>query len=71
MSETYTLKQLPACAQMLEYIDSHLENYVEDLVRICEVPAPTFQEERRGKYVAGIFKSMGCSAGSRCSALSS
>lgn len=62
MLETKPLTQLPACVPMLEYVDAHFEDYVEELVRICEVPAPTFREEARGKYVAGLFEAMGCAA---------
>jgi len=54
--------QLPACVPLLEYVDAHFQDYVEELVRICEVPAPTFREEARGTYIASLFEAMGCAA---------
>ena len=56
------MTRLADCAPLLEYIDAHFPDYLEALVRICEVPAPTFREDRRAKYFAAIFDSMGYTA---------
>jgi tripeptide aminopeptidase len=41
---------------LLKYIDRHIEDFVDHLIQICEVPAPTFHEEQRGKLFASFFK---------------
>jgi len=40
---------------LLRYIDTHLDDFVESLIQICEVPAPTFHEQTRGKFFASLF----------------
>jgi len=41
---------------LFRYIDRHIdEDFVDRLIQICEVPAPTFHEERRGKLFASLF----------------
>ena len=43
---------------LLAYIDAHLNDFIEDLIQICEVPAPTFLEEKRGRVFASFFGEM-------------
>lgn len=45
--------------QVLEYIERNIQDFVDELIRICEVPAPPFQEERRGKYFGSLFQELG------------
>lgn len=40
---------------LLRYIDTHFEDFVESLIQICEVPAPTFHEHERGRFFASLF----------------
>lgn len=62
MIEAQSLSRLAACEPLFQYIDAHIQDYVEELVRICEVPAPTFREQRRAKYFASLFDGLGCDA---------
>ena len=59
MPETQILSQLDVTGSLLEFIDTHFQEYVDELIRICEVPAPTFHEQQRGKYYASLFQRMG------------
>ena len=43
---------------LFEYIDSHILDFVADLIQICEVPAPTFHEQKRGRVFASFFEAM-------------
>lgn len=43
---------------LFEYIDSHILDFIADLIQICEVPAPTFHEEKRGRLFASFFEGM-------------
>jgi tripeptide aminopeptidase len=43
---------------LFNYIDLHLSDFIEDLIQICEVPAPTFLEEKRGRFFASFFGEM-------------
>ena len=40
---------------LLDYVDNHINEYVKDLIQICEVPAPTFHEQKRGQFFASFF----------------
>jgi hypothetical protein len=50
------------CEKIFESIDSRKSEFVEELVRICEIPAPTFGEQRRAEYFASLFDPMGTPA---------
>src|SRR5262245_53545221 len=47
------------CEPLFEYIDQHVDDFVEELIRICEVPAPPFQEQNRAQYFASLYERMG------------
>lgn len=47
-----TLSHIESCLPIFQYIDSHFEEYVKDAIAICEVPAPTFDENKRASYFA-------------------
>lgn len=36
--------------------------FVEELIRICQIPAPTFRERQRAQYFASLFDEMGTAA---------
>jgi acetylornithine deacetylase/succinyl-diaminopimelate desuccinylase-like protein len=55
------LERMDLFLPALDYIDNHLSEYVEDAIRICEVPAPTFQEERRALFFASRLRELGLS----------
>ena len=49
----------PAVAKALAWAESHAGQFSEEAVRICEIPAPTFEEGERAKYVRGRFTALG------------
>ncbi|MCI0446735.1 M20/M25/M40 family metallo-hydrolase, partial [bacterium] len=57
--ESFTLQQYDNCRKVFDYLDYHFDDYIDELIRICEVPAPTFEEEKRAEYFASLFKTMG------------
>lgn len=46
----------------LARLASHVPRVIEDAIAICEVPAPTFHEGRRGEFVARRMTTMGLPA---------
>ena len=48
----------PAVVKALRWIDTHVEPIVEEAIRICEIPAPTFEEAERAAYVKGRFEQL-------------
>jgi len=50
-----------SCAPLFEYIDRHFSDYVDQLIRICEVPAPTFREQNRAEFLSSLFTAFGFS----------
>jgi len=59
---TTSFRTLDSCRELFEFIDRNTSNYVDELIRICEVAAPTFQEENRARYFASVFEQLGCPA---------
>ena len=53
------LMREPAVAKALAWVDAHAAEIAEEAVRICEIPAPTFEEGERAKYVRGRFEALG------------
>ena len=53
------LMREPAVAKALAWADAHAAEIAEEAVRICEIPAPTFEEGERAKYVRGRFEALG------------
>ncbi|HEY8489190.1 MAG TPA: M20/M25/M40 family metallo-hydrolase [Thermaerobacter sp.] len=41
------------------YLRRHLDRYVEEIVRVTSIPAPTFGEEPRARYVASRLAALG------------
>jgi tripeptide aminopeptidase len=44
---------------LFSYIDQKIDWFIEHLIQICEVPAPTFREEKRAKFFASLAKEIG------------
>jgi len=44
---------------VFSFIDAHKDRFVEDLIRICEVPAPPFHEAARAQFFASLFRENG------------
>lgn len=42
-----------------DFIHTHSRSFTEDLIRICEIPAPPFKEQERGQYFAQRFTELG------------
>jgi tripeptide aminopeptidase len=43
------------------YLDTHARDFTAELIRICEIPAPPFKEQARGRYFAQRFAELGLS----------
>ncbi len=54
-----SLKKEPMVQQGLEYFENCLEEYVELITEITQVPAPSNQEEQRTEYLKNKMESMG------------
>jgi tripeptide aminopeptidase len=57
--EVSTLMNEPAVAKALAWVDAHAAQVAEEAIRICEIPAPTFDEGERAKYVRRRFAGLG------------
>jgi acetylornithine deacetylase/succinyl-diaminopimelate desuccinylase-like protein len=49
----------PAVARALAWVDRHRDQVVQEAVRICQIPAPTFGEDERAAYVRTCFDRLG------------
>jgi acetylornithine deacetylase/succinyl-diaminopimelate desuccinylase-like protein len=48
-----------AVAKALAWVDAHATQIAEEAIRICQIPAPTFDEGERARYVRGRFGALG------------
>jgi acetylornithine deacetylase/succinyl-diaminopimelate desuccinylase-like protein len=49
----------PAVARALAWVDAHVPQVVDEAIRICQIPAPTFAEAERAAYVRSRFDRLG------------
>ncbi|ADU51490.1 peptidase M20 [Thermaerobacter marianensis DSM 12885] len=49
----------PAWRDAWHFLRRHLDRYVEEIVAVTQVPAPTFAEEPRARYVASRLEALG------------
>lgn len=42
-----------------DFIHTHTREFTAELIRICEIPAPPFNEQERGRYFAQRFTALG------------
>jgi acetylornithine deacetylase/succinyl-diaminopimelate desuccinylase-like protein len=56
------LLQLPSIQRAFTFIDQTHQETTEELIRICEIPAPPFKEEVRAAYMTRRFKDLGLSS---------
>jgi acetylornithine deacetylase/succinyl-diaminopimelate desuccinylase-like protein len=49
----------PAARTLVERAESILPELIQEVIRICEIPAPTFAEERRSQYVQERMSALG------------
>ncbi len=49
----------PAVVRALAWVEAHAAQVAEEAVRICEIPAPTFEEAERATYVRRRFAELG------------
>lgn len=61
MRDVSGLMRDPAVAAALAWVDAHAAQVVEEAVRVCEIPAPTFEESERAAYVRRRFLELGLS----------
>jgi acetylornithine deacetylase/succinyl-diaminopimelate desuccinylase-like protein len=53
------LKANPQTQKMLQYLQQAHPIVVEDIINICEIPAPSFEERERAEHVAKRMKELG------------
>src|SRR5215831_6394814 len=53
------LMQDPTVKAALEAAKKNEPHFIEEQIRVCEIPAPPFKEDARGKEFERIFKQMG------------
>src|SRR5580692_2632973 len=53
------LMREPAVKAALDAVIRNEPHFIEEQIRICEIPAPPFHEEARGKELERLFKQMG------------
>jgi len=54
-----TLMARPEIGTAFAWIDAHADDIVAEAIRICEIPAPTFDEGERAAYVRSRFEALG------------
>lgn len=53
------LLESPEVQRAFTFFDSHLENFTEDQIRVCSIPAPPFGEKERAEYLRERFLEAG------------
>lgn len=53
------LAQDPTVKAALEAVKANEPHFIEEQIRVCEIPAPPFHEEARGKELERLFKAAG------------
>jgi len=53
------LMQDPAIKAALDAVKRNEPHFIDEQIRICEIPAPPFHEEARGKELERLFQKMG------------
>ena len=59
MVDVSGLMRDPGVVKALAWVDAHATQVVEEAIRICEIPAPTFEEAERAAYVRQRFVGLG------------
>jgi len=59
MADVSGLMRDPAVAKALAFTDANVKPVIEEAIRICEIPAPTFEEAERAAYVQQRFVALG------------
>lgn len=59
MLDIGTLMRDPAVATALAWVDANAASVVDEAIRVCEIPAPTFEEAERAAYVKDRFARLG------------
>ena len=54
-----SLMRNEAVLQTFSFIKISASEFTDEHIRICEIPAPPFQEELRGQYIACRFRELG------------
>ena len=58
-SEYQDLISAPQIERAFRFIDQAQEEGTEELIRICEIPAPPFKEGARAAYIKSRFEAIG------------
>jgi len=62
MVDMSSLMRAPAVAKAMAWVEAHVPQIVEEAIRICEIPSPTFEEGERAAYVRDRFLRLGLCA---------
>jgi len=54
-----TLMAQPEIGKALPWSDTHADDVAAEAIRICEIPAPAFEEGERAAYVRSRFRALG------------
>ncbi|ACB85958.1 M20/M25/M40 family metallo-hydrolase [Natranaerobius thermophilus] len=57
--ELYKILQNKNVARALKFIEKDAKRTLEEQTQLCEIPAPTFEEEKRGKYYYQLMSQLG------------
>jgi acetylornithine deacetylase/succinyl-diaminopimelate desuccinylase-like protein len=49
----------PALAKALAWVDANAAKAIQEAIRVCEIPSPTFEEAERAAYVKDRFTGLG------------
>lgn len=52
------LMQTPETKAALDAAKSNESHFIDEQIRICEIPAPPFKEDARGQELARLFKQL-------------
>jgi tripeptide aminopeptidase len=58
-SDVWILLNQPEIQESFKYIDSEIDNITNEQIRICQIPAPPFQEQERALYFQRRFNELG------------
>ena len=59
MNAILALQDMPEVKQGLQLCLDQEPYAMQEQITICEIPAPTFKEEVRGKYIASLMEKYG------------
>jgi acetylornithine deacetylase/succinyl-diaminopimelate desuccinylase-like protein len=56
MNKNSPLENTENFSQLQTYFEQNFEQLIDSIIKICEIPAPTFSEDNRGQYVLNCLQ---------------